>query len=96
MKGDCVEVDSGTLTRFHDYCASPKVEKCRAGKNEGDNQQWKRTLHRQAQLIPHARKQLQVCTKCSAQKKAQRRIGGVVTGPGGTEDIPHSEFEEPC
>jgi len=52
----------------------------------------KRTLHRQAQLIPHARKQLQVCTKMQRTKKrAQRRVGGVVTGPGGTEDMPHSD-----
>ena len=29
----------------------------------------KRTLHRQAQLIPHARKQLQVCTKMQRKKK---------------------------
>jgi len=28
------------------------------------------------------------------QKKAQRRIGGVVTGPGGTEDILRSESLE--
>jgi hypothetical protein len=41
----------------------------RAGKNEDDNQQWKRTLHRQGQLIPHARKQLQVCTKMQRTKK---------------------------
>ena len=41
----------------------------RAGKNEDDNQQWKRTIHRQAQLILHARKQLQVCTKMQRTKK---------------------------
>ena len=29
----------------------------------------KRTLHRQAQLIPHARKQLQVCPKMQRTKK---------------------------
>jgi hypothetical protein len=41
----------------------------RAGKNEDDNQQWKRALNRKKKLIPHARKQLQVCNKTHQIKR---------------------------
>ncbi|MDB4712857.1 hypothetical protein OAF43_01405 [bacterium] len=39
------------------------------------------------ELNPHASKKLQVRTKMPRTKKAQRRVGGVVTGPGGTEEL---------
>ena len=93
MKGDCVEVDSGTLTGFQQVLVKPLPDRLHflrfrhpsmilAGHDDesrldaGRLELWhdpmrllKRTLHRQAQLIPHARKQLQVCPKMQRTKK---------------------------